>query len=106
MTTKALLISVILMTIITFYLRMASNFTPRRWLQSPILQSLNSVLPMIIMMILILNSLSLSIAEGSEILAKVGGLIGVVLSYLWLRNIFVSITLGILLVNLFSYLLV
>lgn len=74
---------------------------PKSLLAHPILQKLNKMLPLVIMLLLVLTSLSLPKANESYTLfsAQLLALISVVASYKWLNNILLSVALGILNLN-------
>lgn len=74
---------------------------PKSLLAHPILQKLNKMLPLVIMLLLVLTSLSIPKAEESYTLLSVQllALISVVASYKWRNNILLSVALGILNLN-------
>ncbi|AUI66994.1 MULTISPECIES: AzlD domain-containing protein [Glaesserella] len=76
-------------------------FLPKSVLSSPILQKLNKMLPLVIMTLLVLTSLSLPKEnEGYTLfLAQVIALILVIVSYKGFKNILLSVGLGILSLN-------
>lgn len=75
---------------------------PKHWLANPVLQKLNKMLPLVIMLLLVFTSLSLPQSRDGLPLftAQLLALISVILSYKWLGNIFLSVSLGILNLNL------
>ncbi|QGM81603.1 AzlD domain-containing protein [Otariodibacter oris] len=80
---------------------------PKTIISHPILQKLNRILPLIIMILLVLTSLALP-KEGTGytlLIAQVLALITVILSYHWFKNILISVSLGVLNVNLLIWLL-
>lgn len=83
--------------------RFLPEFLPKKVLSSPILQKLNKTLPLVIMLLLLLTSLTFpKNGEGFNlILAQILALMGVLGSYIWLKNTFLSVALGILGVNVF-----
>lgn len=87
--------------------RFLPEFLPKKVLSSPILQKLNKMLPLVIMLLLLLTSLNFpKNGEGFNlILAQILALAGVLGSYVWLKNTFLSVALGILGVNVFLSLL-
>lgn len=87
--------------------RFLPQFLPKKVLSSPMLQKLNKNLPLVIMLLLVLTSLSLpKNGEGlSLFLAQLLALGCVIGSYIWLKNTFLSVALGILSVNGFLWLL-
>lgn len=76
-------------------------FLPQKFLTHPILQKLNQILPLVIMVLLVLTSLSFPHTGGSylKLSAQVIALVIVILSYRWLKNVLISIALGILSLN-------
>lgn len=80
---------------------------PKAVISHPILQKLNRILPLIIMILLVLTSLSLPKAGMGYtlFLAQIFALITVILSYHWFKNILISVSLGVLNVNLLIWLL-
>lgn len=82
-------------------------FFPKKWLTLSTLQKLNKMLPLVIMLLLLLTSIKLpSETNGYALsLAQMLALVSVVLSYKWLNNILLSVSLGILNVNLLLWLL-
>lgn len=79
---------------------------PKSVLAHPILQKLNKMLPLAIMILLVLTSINLPKADQGYALftAQVIALCSVVLSYAWLKNILLSVSLGILNLNLLLWL--
>lgn len=71
-------------------------------LTHPILQKLNKILPLVIMILLVLTSLNLpKNSEGYPLFfAQIGALALVIMSYKWLKNILLSVGLGIVGINL------
>lgn len=80
---------------------------PKSLLSSPILSKLNKMLPLVIMFLLVLTSLSLPKENTGYALfiSQLLALVTVVLSYKWLNNILLSVALGILNLNLLLALL-
>lgn len=104
MTVTAMFISALLMSVITLFLRAFPALVPLKWLDSPILRALNFALPISVMMILILNSLAIPDSTLTDIFAKVGAMLLVLGSYLWWKNVFVSVIIGVASLNGILYL--
>lgn len=83
--------------------RFLPEFLPKKVLSSPILQKLNKMLPLVIMILLLLTSLTFpKNGEGfNTLFAQLFALVCVLGSYIWLKNTFLSVALGILGLNLF-----
>lgn len=83
--------------------RFLPTFLPKKVLASSILQKLNQMLPLVIMLLLLLTSLSVpSDSQGVPLLlAQIAALALVVLSYHKLKNTLLSVALGIVSLNLF-----
>lgn len=79
---------------------------PKSFLSHPILQKLNRILPLVIMLLLVLTSLSMPTAEHgySLFIAQLLALASVVVSYKWFSNILLSVGLGIVSLNLLLWL--
>ncbi|WP_301099150.1 AzlD domain-containing protein [Otariodibacter sp.] len=80
---------------------------PKAMVSHTILQKLNRILPLIIMILLVLTSLALP-KEGTGytlFIAQILALVTVILSYHWFKNILISVSLGVLNVNLLLWLL-
>lgn len=107
MNTALILASTVCMGIITFFLRAFPTLVPKSWLRSRVLTALNFALPISVMVVLILASLSLQTAGfalprlGAEVLA----LATVLLTYVFWRNVFVSVIIGVAALNGFIWLL-
>ena len=106
MTITALIISIFLMGIITFILRAFPTFVPRRFLNSHLLRYLNYALPLSVMMVLIVHSMEINFAapDVMGVISKLGALLLVLLSYIWMRNVFLSVIIGVAALNGFLYL--
>lgn len=87
--------------------RFIPEFLPKKVLAHPILQKLNKMLPLVIMLLLVLTSLSIphNQTELPLFSAQVLALICVMLSYKWLKNTLLSVALGIAGLNGFLWLL-
>lgn len=83
--------------------RFLPEFLPKKVLSSPILQKLNKILPLVIMILLVLTSLTFPQAgnDFKMLFAQLFALICVLTSYIWLKNTFFSVALGIAGLNLF-----
>lgn len=83
--------------------RFLPEFLPKKILSSPILQKLNKILPLVIMILLLLTSLTFpkNGEEFNTLFAQLFALVCVLGSYIWLQNTFLSVALGILGLNLF-----
>lgn len=103
MSLNDILIMFVVLILGTQICRFLPEFLPKKILSSPILQKLNKTLPLVIMLLLLLTSLTFpKNGEGVHlILAQTLALIGVLGSYIWLKNTFLSVALGILGVNIF-----
>lgn len=102
----------ILMMFIALFLgtqlcRFIPEFLPKKVLAHSILQKLNKMLPLVIMLLLVLTSLSIphNQTELPLFSAQVLALICVMLSYKWLKNTLLSVALGIAGLNGFLWLL-
>lgn len=106
MTITALLISIVAMGFITFILRAFPTFVPKRILNSHLLRYLNYALPLSVMTVLIVHSMEIDFAnfESTMILSKVGALLLVLLSYIWFKNVFLSVIIGVASLNGLLYL--
>lgn len=76
---------------------------PARWLQQNWLHYLNQGLPLSIMVILLCSSLSvpaLDAAHLGDLFLEITALFIVLVSYIWRRNILLSVMVGIISINL------
>lgn len=83
--------------------RFLPELLPKKIISSPILQKLNKILPLVIMFLLLLTSLKFP-QNGESftlIFAQIFALVCVLVSYIWLKNTFLSVALGILGLNVF-----
>ncbi len=101
MSTVTILIAIFSMGLITFILRALPTIVPKEWLDSFLLKLLNFALPMSVMMVLILNSISIDFNDLNllRIGAEIGALLIVLGSYLAWRNVFLSVILGVASLN-------
>lgn len=107
---------------ITFAQRAMPTLLPKKWLDSSLLHSLNEALPLAVMVLLILVSIPLlpllltwlpwtgsteTLVDDTRIhlIAQVLSLVGVVVIYHKTRQLLVAMVAGVLLVNLFLWLL-
>lgn len=102
-----LLMMLLALTLGTQLCRFVPTFLPKKVLSSPILQKLNKMLPLVIMVLLILTSLTPPTQQANQIpfVAQLFALIGVLCSYKLLNNTLLSVALGILSYNLFLWVL-
>ncbi|MBP6346505.1 MAG: AzlD domain-containing protein [Neisseriaceae bacterium] len=101
MNTTLILAGTVCMGVITFLLRAFPTLVPKPWLDSRVLRALNFALPISVMVVLILASLSLSEAKFSlpRLSAEVLALGAVLLTYVFWRNVFVSVIVGVASLN-------
>lgn len=107
MQTNDILMMFIALLLGTQLCRFIPEFLPKKVLAHPILQKLNKMLPLVIMLLLVLTSLSIPKNRESFALffAQILALGCVVGSYIWLKNTFLSVALGIIGLNGFLWLL-
>ncbi|MDD0823189.1 AzlD domain-containing protein [Mannheimia sp. AT1] len=103
MSTNDILIMFVALILGAQLCRFLPEFLPKKVLSSPILQKLNKMLPLVIMILLLLTSLAFpKNGEGfNTLFAQLFALVCVLGSYIWLKNTFLSVALGILGLNLF-----
>lgn len=101
------LLAVLSMGAVTFLLRAAPVLLPRVWLKSVLLHALNFALPLSVMVLLILASLSLdqAISQPRQLLAEILALVCVWFSYRRWRNVLVSMITGVAALNGWLWLL-
>lgn len=102
-----IIIALLSMSATIIFCRTLPLMLPRRWLNSRWIYRLNQQLPLCIMIVLLLSSLSLKGDISASILTIVSELItitAVILSYHWKRNILLSVAVGIIILNLLSVL--
>lgn len=101
MPTNDILIMLAVLTLGTQLCRFLPEFLPKKMLSSPILQKLNKMLPLAIMLLLMLTSLSLPNATNGYTLfiAQLLALCCVILSYRQVGNTLLSVAIGILSLN-------
>ncbi len=106
MTMTAILVGIILMGVITFMLRAFPTFVPKRLLDSHLLRYLNYALPLSVMTVLIVHSMEINFSNPDfiGIISKLAALLLVLLSYIWWRNVFLSVIVGVAALNGFLYL--
>ncbi|MGX2948278.1 AzlD domain-containing protein [Frederiksenia canicola] len=107
MTDWEMMLMLVALTLGTQLPRFIPQVLPKTLLAHPILQKPNKMLPLVIMLLLVLTSLSLPTAthDYSRFFAQIVSLVAVVLSYKWLNNILLSVALGILNVNLLLWII-
>lgn len=107
MTITAILIGIVIMGAITFILRAFPTFVPKRVLDSHLLRYLNYALPLSVMTVLIIHSMEIDFSDPDirGIISKLAALLLVLLSYIWWRNVFLSVIVGVAALNGFLYLL-
>ncbi|RRN05451.1 AzlD domain-containing protein [Bibersteinia trehalosi] len=81
--------------------RFIPEFLPKKVLAHPILQKLNKTLPLVIMLLLVLTSLTIphNNSDMPLLYAQLLALICVILSYKWFKNTLLSVALGIASLN-------
>lgn len=99
-----LAIGILVMAAVTFFTRAVPIILPKRWLDSPLLLAINKSLPLSVMTLLILTSLSWhqdgqSTVLSELLLAQVLALVMVLLSYHVWRQLFISMVIGIASLN-------
>ncbi|MBE2893590.1 AzlD domain-containing protein [Spirabiliibacterium falconis] len=101
MTTYDILLSLAGMTVAMVVCRGLPLLMPASWLQMRWLQSLNQMLPLCIMLILLLSSLSLPHFSGNWLpfLRELTALCIVLLSYRMWHNTLLSVVIGIVSIN-------
>lgn len=106
MSSNELLLMLAALILGTQLCRFLPTLLPKKVLSSPILQKLNKMLPLVIMVLLILTSLTLPTQQGNltPFISQLLALVCVILSYLWLNNTLLSVALGILSFNGFLWL--
>ncbi|MBP6862973.1 MAG: AzlD domain-containing protein [Neisseriaceae bacterium] len=109
MNTTLILAGTVCMGVITFLLRAFPTLVPKAWLRSRLLSALNFALPISVMVVLILASLSLSLKADTfawpRLSAEVLALATVLLTYVFWRNVFISVIVGVASLNGFIWLL-
>ncbi len=102
------LLATLAMGAITFVLRAAPVWLPKAWLQSPLLRALNAALPLCVMVLLLLSSLSIGPQPehpAHMLPAQLLALACVWLSYRLWRQVFVSMVIGVAALNGWLWLL-
>lgn len=107
MQTLDIIAMLIALTLGTQLCRFLPEFLPSKVLSHPILQKLNKMLPLVIMLLLLLTSLTIpqSSAGLPLFFAQIMALAFVVISYHFLKNTLLSVALGIVSLNGFLWLL-
>ncbi|AUZ05992.1 MULTISPECIES: AzlD domain-containing protein [Vitreoscilla] len=103
------LIALLCMSALTFFLRAAPTLLPRKILESRWLSALNFALPLSVMVVLILASLSFNNAiktqEWTFLISQIMALVLVLLIYMRSRNVLVAMVVGVASLNGLLYLL-
>lgn len=107
MPTSDILMMFIALLLGTQLCRFTPEFLPKKVLSHPILQKLNQMLPLVILLLLVLTSLSIphNTQETPKFIAQLFALVCVVLSYKWWKNTLLSVALGILSLDGFLWVL-
>lgn len=103
-----IIFSVLVMSAVTFFLRAFPTCVPRKLLDSPYLKTLNVAFPISVMTLLILSFLNFDYLNPDlmTLLSKILALALVLISYHYIKNIFVSIIIGVAALNGFLYLFI
>lgn len=103
-----IILSVLVMSAVTFFLRAFPTCVPRKLLDSPYLKTLNVAFPISVMTLLILSFLNFDYLNPDlmTLLSKILALALVLISYHYIKNIFVSIIIGVAALNGFLYLFI
>ena len=93
--------AIFVMGAVTFFLRAVPAILPTRYLSSVWLRALNYALPLCVMTLLVLSSLSLDYAkfDHTRLLCEIIALVLVVASYAYKRNVLISMVLGVAALN-------
>ena len=102
-----LIAAILAMAVVTFVIRALPALSPKAYLDTPWLHRLNSYLPLCVLILLILTSLQLPMTSAATkdtlnqhlLLAQLAALAGVLLSYHYFRQLFVSMVIGIAILN-------
>ena len=92
---------------VTFALRLAPLLLPKSWLKSPLLADLNAALPLCVLLLLALGSLSIGKLNAQEwpyLAAQLLALFCVLLAHIRWRNILISLATGVGALNGFLWL--
>lgn len=95
-------VAVLLMGGVTFALRAAPLMLPKSWLKAKLLQEVNAALPLVVLVLLILSSLSRPENGGQGWLrlgAELAALLAVLGIHAWRRNMLLSLAVGIGVLN-------
>lgn len=86
---------------VTFFLRAVPAIVPVRYLTSVWLRALNYALPLCVMTLLVLSSLSIDFEKfnHTRLLCEIIALVLVVISYAYKRNVLISMVLGVAALN-------
>ena len=104
-----LVIAILAMAAVTFVIRALPALIPKAYLDTPWLHLLNSYLPLCVLILLILTSLQLPIfshideagdnSNNTLLLSQLVALATVLISYHYFRQLFVSMVIGIAVLN-------
>lgn len=103
MTSWEMILTMFGMAVAIFACRALPLFLPQRWLQLGWLQHLNRTLPLCIMLILLFSSLTIPNDFSAALMTTVRevlALSAVLASYIWLRNMLLSVVIGVVGINL------
>jgi branched-subunit amino acid transport protein AzlD len=105
-----LLVGILVMSGVTFLTRITPVILPKRWLDSPLLLAVNKGLPLAVMSLLILTSLSWYNEQqhftlSPLLFAQILALIIVLISYHYWKQLFLSMIIGIASLNGLLFLL-
>lgn len=94
-------LTVLLMGSVTFVLRAAPLMLPKSWLKAKLLQDVNGALPLVVLVLLILSSLSRpeGAQGGLRLAAELAALLAVLGVHAWRRNMLLSLGAGIGVLN-------
>ncbi|ELA08400.1 hypothetical protein MOMA_07561 [Moraxella macacae 0408225] len=100
------IVAIFSMASVTFIIRFMPTFLPKKLLNSPLLLAVNKALPLAVMILLILTSLAWldnnqQFNPSKLLIAQILALIFVLISYHMFRQLFVSMIVGIVCINLF-----
>jgi|SRR5690625_3253009 len=106
MKTSFFIITLIAVTLSTFFLRAAPILLPRKWLHSPLLRALNRYLPLCVMVVLVLNTFTgFEAPIIKRMTAQFFALLFVLVSYIRLKNVLLSMIIGVSSLNGLIFLL-
>ena len=105
-----LVLAILVMALITFFTRITPVVLPKRWLDSAVFHAVNQGLPLAVMVLLVLTSLTWLDHQqhfyvSKLLVAQIFALLTVLISYHCFKQLFVSMIIGIASLNLFLYFL-